>query len=166
MDEVTFLQGLIVQKLSKQCGQYEWKMSVGGLTVAGDVWLESGQADSLRRHQIPFEPANQQHNTHREQDTKHIKPFCFDYDQRMRAIITKQGYPDSVYCSKCYYAREQYCWHNDVVDYLPPVRVVLVTDLQDVSLFKPESERLTGNLVVCLGRVVEVCTHVFLWEEG
>ena len=54
----------------------------------------------------------------------------------------------------------------DVVDYLPPVRVVLVTDLQDVSLFKPESERLTGNLVVCLGRVVEVCTNVFLWEEG
>lgn len=46
--------------------------------------------------------------------------------------------------------------------YLPPVGVVLVTDLQNVSLLKPESKRLARNLVVRLGRIVEVRSDIFL----
>ena len=50
--------------------------------------------------------------------------------------------------------------------YLPPLRVILVTDLQNVSLLKPEPKRLASNVVVRLRRVVEVSSHIFLDNEG
>ena len=50
--------------------------------------------------------------------------------------------------------------------HLPPVRVVLVTDLQNVSSLKFETEWSTWDLIICLGRVVEMCTHIFLSEMG
>lgn len=50
--------------------------------------------------------------------------------------------------------------------YLPPVGVILVTNFQNISFLKLEPQRLTGNLFICLGRVVEMCTHIFLVVEG
>lgn len=50
--------------------------------------------------------------------------------------------------------------------YLPPVWLVLVDDLQDLPLLEGESQGLAGNLLILTASVVEVGTHVFLWEGG
>ena len=46
--------------------------------------------------------------------------------------------------------------------YLPPIGVVLVTDLQNVSPLKPEAEWFANDLIVTIGTVVEVSSNIML----
>ena len=49
--------------------------------------------------------------------------------------------------------------------YLPPVWVILVDDLHDVSLLEGDAQGLARDLVIAMTTVVKVSPYIFLREK-